>query len=116
MESNVLAAGSPVYVTCHSPYWGIRGIVLAVDIIALADTQECMYFYLVALHDGQLKEPLWLVHDDVAEMEGENVSQWRPSRKALSRLEMEALEIVANVFKREQGRSQESLLVTQEEL
>ena len=100
MELNTLAEGSSVYVTCHGPYWGLRGIIRAVDVIVLADAQEAMYFYLVALHEGQMREPLWLVHDDVAELEGENVSQWRPSRKELSSIEIEALNIVRHESER----------------
>lgn len=73
MESNFLPVGSLVYVTCYGPYWGLRGIIRAVDAIALADGQECVYFYLVALQDGQMKEPLWLVHDDLAGVEGNKV-------------------------------------------
>ena len=110
MESNVLAVGSLVYVTCYGPYWGIRGIVHAVDVIALADTpDEPVYFYLVDLQEGQKKEPLWFAHDDVAGIEGENVSLWRPSRRELSRVEVEALEIAVNGFEREQDRNLETL-------
>ena len=109
MESNVLLAGSLVYVTCHGPYWGYRGIIRAVDEIALADAQESMYFYLVALQEGQMKEPLWLVHDDVAEVEGENLSRWRPSRRERSRVEIEALNIVFNETVRVQDRSLENV-------
>ena len=103
MEFNILAAGSLVYVTCYGPYWGLRGIIRAVDVIAL-DAQDSMYFYLVALEDGRIKEPLWLVHDDVAEIKGENVSQWRPSKKEPSRVEIEALNIVLNESERVQER------------
>jgi hypothetical protein len=34
-------------------------------------------FYLVALLEGQLKEPLWLVQDDIAAVEGENPQETR---------------------------------------
>lgn len=74
MESNVLPVGSLVYVTCYGPHWGLRGIIRAVDVIALANAQESMQFYLVALQDGQIKEPLWLIHDDVVGVEGNKVS------------------------------------------
>lgn len=81
MEINILAVGNLVYVTCYGPYWGLRGIVRAVDVIVLADTQEePSYFYLVALQEGQLKEPVWFVHDDVIGAEGDNVSLWRPRK------------------------------------
>jgi hypothetical protein len=71
--------GCLVYVTCYGPCWGLRGIIRRVDVIASADAP--LYFYLVALHEGQMREPLWLVHDDIAAVEGSNVSLWRPSRK-----------------------------------
>jgi hypothetical protein len=110
MESNVLAVGSLVYVTCYGPCWGLRGIVHAVDVIALADApEEPVYFYLVALQEGHMKEPVWFVHDDVAGVEGDNVSQWRPRKKELSRVEIEALEIVANGFERDKDRGLEAL-------
>jgi hypothetical protein len=109
MEFNILAAGSLVYVTCHGPYWGLRGIVRAVDVIALADAQESMCFYLVALQDSQVKEPLWLVHDDIAAVEGENTSQWRPRKQEPSQIEIEALNIVLNESEYVQERSLETL-------
>jgi len=73
MKFNVLPVGTLVYVTCYGPYWGLRGIICAVDVIALSDGQEPLYFYLVALHGVETKEPLWLVQDDLAAVEGENV-------------------------------------------
>jgi len=81
MKFNVLGVGSLVYVTCYGPCWGLKGIVRAVDAIALADAQEPLYFYLVALHEGQMREPLWFVHDHVAEVEGDGraFSLWRPN-------------------------------------
>jgi hypothetical protein len=72
MEIKVLSVGSLVYVTCYGSCWGLRGIIHAVDVIALADGQEALRFYLVALEGGQMKDPLWFVHDDVAEIEGDN--------------------------------------------
>ena len=106
MKSNALPVDTLVYVTCYGPYWGFRGIIRAVDVIALADAQDSMYFYLVALEDGRMKEPLWLVHDDVAEVMGENVSQWRPSKKEPSRVEIEALNIVLSEAERVQERAE----------
>jgi hypothetical protein len=103
MEINILAVGSLVYVTSYGPCRGFRGIIRAVDVIAPVDEQVPLCFYLVALHEGQVKEPLWLVHDDIAEVEGECLSQRRPGRNKLSRLEREALEIVASVSERGQG-------------
>lgn len=117
MDPNVLAVGNLVYVTCYGPCWGLRGIFRAVDVIVLADAQEeSLYFYLVALQEGLVKEPVWVVHDDVAGVEGDNVSQWRPSRIERSRIETEALEIVANAFGREQDGSLEIRLTAREEL
>lgn len=63
----IFAVGSLVYVTCYGPYWGLKGIVCTVDII-----DKYLYFYLVSLVEGQMKEPIWLVHDDIAAVEGEN--------------------------------------------
>ena len=81
MESNVLPVGSLVYVTCYGPYWGLRGIIRAVDVITLVDTQESLSFYLVALQEGQIEEPLWLVHDDVAVVEGDSVAPGHARRR-----------------------------------
>jgi hypothetical protein len=83
-----------VYVTCYGPCRGLKGIIRAVDVIAPADVSLC--FYLVTLLEGQMKEPVWCVYDDVAAVEGENVSLWRPSRVELSPIELQALEIVVN--------------------
>jgi hypothetical protein len=55
-----------------------------------------------------MKEPVWFVHDDIAGVEGDNVSQWRQSKQELSRVELEALEIVVNGFEREQDRGLEA--------
>jgi hypothetical protein len=74
MKFNVLGVGSLVYVTCYGPCWGLKGIIRAVDVIAFVDAQEPLYFYLVALHEGQVKEPLWFVHDHVAGVEGDRFS------------------------------------------
>ena len=106
---NVLAVGSLVYVTCYGPCWGLKGIILAVDVIAPADVSSdvSLRFYLVTLLEGQMREPVWCLYDDVAAVEGEDVSLWRPSRKELSQVEHEALEIVVNESLRVQNRSQE---------
>jgi hypothetical protein len=110
MESNVLAVGSLVYVTCYGPCWGLRGIIHAVDVIALADApEEPVYFYLVDLQEGQVREPVWFIHDDIAGVEGANVSQWRSGKKELSRVEIEALAIVVNRFERDKDRGLEAL-------
>ena len=74
MKFNVLGVGSLVYVTSSGPCWGLKGIIRAVDVIALVDTQAPLYFYLVALHEGQVKEPPWFVHDHVAGVEGNRLS------------------------------------------
>ncbi len=84
MELKVLPVGSLVYVTCYGPCWGLRGIIQAVDVIAPADSQGSLHFYLVTLEGGQMKEPLWFVHDDVAEIEGDNGVI--PSSQAVARL------------------------------
>ena len=74
---DIFTVDSLVYVTCYGPFWGFRGTVCAVDVIPLGDTQEALYFYLVALQEGQMKEPLWLVQDDIAAVEGENPDETR---------------------------------------
>jgi len=80
MTFDVLGVGSLVYVTCYGPCWGLKGTIRAVDVIALADAQDPLYFYLVALHEGQIKEPLWFVQDHVARVEGrQDFSQSRPN-------------------------------------
>jgi hypothetical protein len=104
---SVLAVGCLVYVTCYGPCRGLKGIIQAVDVIAPADVPLC--FYLVTLLEGQMKEPVWCICDDVAAVEGENVSLWRSSRKELSSLELEALEIVVNESLRAQNRSLKTL-------
>ena len=71
MTFNSLTIGSLVYVTCYGPCWGLRGIIRTVDMIDLVDTPEPLYFYLVALQGGVVKDPIWFVHDDVAEVEGD---------------------------------------------
>jgi hypothetical protein len=101
MKTNIFAVGSPVYVTGYGPCRGFRGIICDVD------EQGPLCFYLVALHEGQIKEPLWLIPDDIAEIEGENVSQRYTRQEKLSRVEFEALEIVARASELEQDRSQE---------
>jgi len=73
MKFNALPVGSLVYVTCYGPYWGLRGTIRAVCVIDLSDSQEHLYFYQVALHEVQMREPLWLVQDDLAVVEGELV-------------------------------------------
>jgi len=71
MKLDALTVGSLVYVTCYGPCWGLRGIIRTIDMIVLSDTPEPLYFYLVALQGGEIKEPVWFVHDDVAEVEGD---------------------------------------------
>lgn len=107
-----ITVGSLVYVTSYGPCRGLKGVIRAVDVMASADEQVPLCFYLVVLHGGQVKEPLWLVHDDVAEFEGESLSHRYPSRKPLSRLEREALEIVANMSEREQEQESGDMLTT----
>jgi hypothetical protein len=102
MEQSVLTVGSLIYVTSYGPCWGFRETIRAVDTIIFADAQEHpLHFYLVAMQEGQIKEPLWLVDDDVAAVEGDNVAQRRSSKKQPSRLELEVLEIVTNALERE---------------
>jgi hypothetical protein len=106
-QENALVVGSLVYVTCYCPCRGLKGIIRALDVIDPTDASLC--FYLVTLLEGQIKEPVWCVCDDVAAVEGEDVSLWRPSRVELSPLELEALEIVVNESLRVSDRSLETL-------
>jgi len=64
--------GSLVFVTAYGPYWGLRGVIQRIHVITLAD-QSPLYFYLVAFPGEKIKEPLWLIHDDIAIIEGECV-------------------------------------------
>ena len=64
---DILPVGSLVYITSYGPYYGLRGIIHTVDA-----HNAPLYFYLVALQDGRISEPLWFVHDDVVAVEGEN--------------------------------------------
>jgi hypothetical protein len=75
----ILEIGSLVYVTSYGPYRGLKGIIRTVDALSPANISSC--FYLIALQEGHVKEPVWFVHDDVAAVEGQNVSQWRPIMK-----------------------------------
>ena len=82
MESNVLPVGGLVYVTCYGPCWGLKGIIRDIDVIVIDDAKDdSLYFYLVALQDVGIKEPVWFTHDDVAEVEGHQASRWLPSRE-----------------------------------
>ena len=101
---DVLEVGSLVYVTCYGPYWGVKGIIRAVDVLAHTDTSS--RFYLVDLQEGGKKEPVWFVYDDVATFKGENVSRRYPEQ---SRLATEALSIMVNVLGQELDRSLETL-------
>lgn len=70
METYAYTVGSLVFVTAYGPYWGLRGNIQTIDVIKLVD-QSPVYFYLVAFYGEQIKEPLWLMHDDIAIVEGE---------------------------------------------
>jgi hypothetical protein len=107
---DIFTVDSLVYVTCYGPFWGFRGTVCAVDVIPLSNTQEALYFYLIALQEGQIKEPIWFVHDDVAAVEGDNASLWYPTEKEESLLEVETLQCVWA-----RAGSQKTLSIAQEE-
>lgn len=79
----LLEIGNLVYVTSYGPYRGLKGIIRTVDVLAPKHASSC--FYLIALQEGHMKEPVWFIHDDVAVVEGQNVSQWRPSVEEQSR-------------------------------
>ena len=74
MESSVLPVGSLIYVTSYGPNFGLKGTVQEVEVIIQASVRESQYFYLVTLHEGQLREPLWLTQDDIATVEGDSLS------------------------------------------
>lgn len=69
---DVLEIGSLVYVTSYGPYWGLKGTIRNVDVISHVDAP--LYFYLINFQEGQMKEPVWFIHDDVAAVEGQIVS------------------------------------------
>ena len=96
MKFKFLPVGSLVYVNSYGPYWGLRGIICAVDVIAPADAREALYFYFVALQEGPRKEPVWFMHDDVADAEGDNVALWHTSGWELSPSQMGTPEVVSH--------------------
>jgi len=54
-----------VEVISYGPFRGLRGVIRMVDPI-LADFDEPLYFYLVALDGFSFQEPIWFENHEVA--------------------------------------------------
>ena len=64
LSIEVFPIGSRVQVTNYSPWRGLRGTVLTIHMIA-EPLDEPFCFYLVALDEGQLQEPIWFEYTEV---------------------------------------------------
>jgi hypothetical protein len=64
MGIHMLSVGSLVYVTSYSPFRGLRGTIRTVHTMA-PDLDEPFCFYLVALEEARVREPVWFEYDEV---------------------------------------------------
>ncbi len=64
MKNQLFPVGSRVRVTSYGPFRERKGTLLDVHTIA-SDFEEPFCFYLVALDEGQMKEPIWFELDEV---------------------------------------------------
>ncbi len=64
MTANFLPVGSRVRVTSYGPFREYWGTVRDVHTIA-ADLEEPFCYYLVALDNSQMKEPIWFEYSEV---------------------------------------------------
>ena len=64
MEEDVFPIGSRVRVVNDSPFRGLKGTILAIHMIATPG-EPTFCFYLVALDNTQLQEPLWFDYHEV---------------------------------------------------
>jgi hypothetical protein len=64
MGINVMPTGSRVYVTCYSPFRGLRGTVQTVHTIA-TEGEEPFCFYQVALEGTSIQDPVWFEYDEI---------------------------------------------------
>jgi len=73
MEDTELLVGSRVQVTGYGPFRRLSGTILMVDTIP-TDLEEPFCFYLIALEEANINEPVWFTDDEV-----ELVSELPPS-------------------------------------
>ena len=64
LEEEVYPIGSRVRVVSDSPFKGLKGIILAIHMIA-TPRKPIFCFYLVALDETHLREPLWFEYQEV---------------------------------------------------
>ena len=65
LEEDVLPLGSRVFVVNNSPFRGCKGTILAIHMTATPGKPTCC-FYLVALDEVHLQNPLWFQYKEVA--------------------------------------------------
>jgi len=64
LDEDVFPIGSRVYVANSSPFRGRKGTILGNHMIATPG-EPTFCFYLVALDETQLQEPLWFEYHEV---------------------------------------------------
>jgi hypothetical protein len=64
MQYVIFPVGSRVRVTGYSPFRGLRGTILTVDMIS-AELEEPFCFYHIELEGAYIKEPIWFEFDEV---------------------------------------------------
>jgi len=64
LEGDVFPIGSRVRVANDSPFRGLEGTILTINMIA-APGEPTSCFYLVALDRAHLQEPLWFEYQEV---------------------------------------------------
>jgi hypothetical protein len=64
MSSSILPIGTLIVVLNYSPFRGLKGTVLASDLLA-DEPDEPLGFYLVALEGTAVPEPIWFECDEV---------------------------------------------------
>ena len=64
MSSSILPIGTRVYVLNYGPFRGLKGTILASDMLT-DDTDEPFGFYLVALTGAAVPGPIWFEYDEV---------------------------------------------------
>lgn len=69
MGIKIHSIGTLVSINSYGPYFGCAGTIRGVEVID-ADGKDPLPFYLVALHEDYVKEPLWFEHDAVADKLG----------------------------------------------
>jgi hypothetical protein len=64
LDEDVLPIGCKVRVVNDSPFRGRKGTILAIHMIATPG-ESVFCFYLVALDEAHLQEPLWFEYQEV---------------------------------------------------